>query len=445
MSPVPEIEFGPKPKAPPPTPSAKPLASRSHRPLLVVLAVSAAVSLVYWGLFPFEFQLFDQFTNVHTLWDPGFFQTVAFEYSKLAVQYHIFPYTAPLPGYPFDTLEYPFLAGYLFYAIYLISGGSFSAYLVIIQSLNLIAEIGNAGLVFVIAKRFVSSEKRAMILAILFVVTPSMLYFTMSRYDAISTLFSLLAIYHFLTQRHKLASTWAIIGTFLRYYPAILLVLFIKHGFSNKFGKDYYRDVLVAPIALGAITLLPLLILKPGAIPHELAFSAGFGWNFESAWGVIDQFIRPTFPVFRFFYDNQAWMRVPFAVLLIGSIFLDVKDALKIVPVYAIAVIFWLNTAWLFSPEYAMWIYPLLVALSRSNKFLFWTLMFGGIMTVEIPSPFFYMFPMSQFQLVETASAVRVLVLWLLCLILLARVESSRLSGMRARVSVQYHDALKAE
>jgi hypothetical protein len=98
---------------------------------------------------------------------------------------------------------------------------------------------------------------------------------------------------------------------------------------------------------------------------------------------------------------------------------LRVKNKLDVVAAYAFTIICWLNTAWLFSPQYAMWIYPLLVAMSRTKKFLALTLGFGALMTLELPSPFFYVFPVTQFYLVVGVSALRVLTLWALALLLL--------------------------
>jgi hypothetical protein len=386
---------------------------------LVVLIVSMVVNLFYWGLLPYGPRIFDPFTHVATLWDPGFYQTVAFEYSKLAVENHVFPYTAALPGYPFTTLEYPFLAGYLFYAIYAVAAGAFTTYVSIIQSINVAAEIGNVVLVYLIAKRFVS-DLRAVLLAVLYSLTPSMLFFTVSRYDAISAFFSLLAVAHFLSGRYKLASAWAGVGFLLRYYPAILIIFFIKHGLSNRLGKKYLRDVIMIPALLSALTLVPLLLLSPSAIPREFLFSANFGWNWESVWGPIDRFVRFGIPSLAFFYDNQIWMRIAFAAtILLSVLLLRVKNKLDVVAAYAFTIICWLNTAWLFSPQYAMWIYPLLVAMSRTKKFLALTLGFGALMTLELPSPFFYVFPVTQFYLVVGVSALRVLTLWALALLLL--------------------------
>lgn len=410
----------------------------ANRGLVIVLFACVIINLAYWALFPYSFQLLDQYTGVPTLWDSGFFKTVAFEYSRLAVLNHVFPYTASLPGYPFDTLEYPFLAGYLFYIIYLLSGGSFPAYVTIFQFITLIAEVGVGGLVYLIGKRFLS-ERRALLVAILYSLTPSMLFFTFSRYDSISTFVSLLAVFQFISKRYRWATVFATIGAFLRFYPAILLILFLKYGWTNHFDRKYFRDAVGIPVITGIAIVLPLLLLKPTAIVRLFAFSASFAWNWESVWGPIDRFVRPIVPQFKFFYDNQAWMRVPFTILLLSVPFLTVRDVKAVLNAYALAMIYWLNTAWLFSPQYAVWIYPILLALSGSKKFLSLSVLFALVITIEIPSPYFYLFPMTEFYLVVSASAVRIIILAVLGVILLFRLEKPRISASLARLAAKWN------
>ena len=92
----------------------------SPTPLFKVMFFTFTVHLLYWFLLPHQ-NIINHYTQVPTLWDPGWFRTVPFEYSKLCVEKGVLPYTMPdLPGYPFKYLEYPFLVGYFSYVLYFI-------------------------------------------------------------------------------------------------------------------------------------------------------------------------------------------------------------------------------------------------------------------------------------------------------------------------------------
>ena len=405
-----------------------------HRKLIVVALGAFLIQLAYWMLFPYEIML-DEYTFVKTLWDPGWFETVPYAYSKLAVENGVLPYERPLPGYPFDTLEYPFLMGYIFYLIYLASGGSFGLFVTIFQFINMLFQTGIVIILYSLLIRFQPSKKvRAHALSLLYIATPATLYFTTSRYDPIPTFFALLSLYLFTSKKRKSAFAVIGLGALTKIYPALLGLVYLKHGILNRQTRRYYLELVGYPLAVVGVGLIPLILTNPTGFLHLLLFLGGFGWNWESIYGPIDQFLRPMIPQLAYVYVHQEWMRVIFVLACLSVLLLDVKTEWKVVLGSAYAITAWMETQWFFSPQYFIWIAPLMLVILPTFPGIVLYFALALIMTLEIPSPFYYLFPMSQFQYGLTISALRWLILLAFLLTLLARIQGDWLQRARERV-----------
>lgn len=406
------------------------------RRLLTAAIAAFAIQLAYWLFFPYEI-LIDRYTLVKTLWDPSWFETVPYTYSKLAVENGVLPYEKPLPGYPFETLEYPFLMGYIFYVIYLLSAGSFGLFVTIFQFINVSFQTGIAGLIYLLVTRFHPS-KPTLAIPMLYIATPAILYFTMSRYDPIPTFFALLSLYLFVSKRHRLAFAMMGIGVLTKVYPALLGLVYLKHGLLNYQQRRYYLELVAVPAAVVFAGLIPLALTNPSGFLALIVFLGGFGWNWESIYGPIDQFLRPIVPQLAYIFVHQEWMRIIFVFACLSVLLLDIKTDRKVVLGAAYAITAWMETQWFFSPQYFVWIAPFMLVIAPTFPVLSIYLLLALVMTLEIPSPFYYLVPMPQFYYGLTIYAVRWLILLLLLVMLLARIQADWLQRLREKFSAYW-------
>ncbi len=386
--------------------------------LFKVIFFTFTIHLLYWFALPHQ-GILDRHTHVATLCDSGWFRTVPYEYSRLCVEHGVFPYTKPdLPGYPFTYLEYPFLVGYFSYGLYLLVGASFSTFCSVFQLTNIMFQVGNASLIFLIARIF-HSEKRSALLGYSYSIMPSILWHSMSRYDPIPTFFMLLSLYLYFNGKLRSSYFSMAVGAMFKFFPALLGLIYLKNGYQNHRSSRYYIELVGIPAVIVAFMVLPLLIMNPTVLPWLFGFLGGFGWNWESIWGPIDRFVRPVFPSLAFFYINQEWMRVVFVAACLSVLALSLRNRLEMVNGLAYSILCWLQTQWFFSPQYIVWISPLLLILSFDNSFLALYFITQIVMIVEIPSPFFYLAPVSPFHFTLIASSIRILLFSLFLILLL--------------------------
>ena len=390
----------------------------SPTPLLKVMFFTFTVHIVYWFLLPFQ-NIISHYTQVPTLWEAGWFRTVPWEYSRLCVENGVLPYTMPdLPGYPFKYLEYPFLVGYFSYVLYAIAGGNFHVLCSIFQLTNIVFQVGNGALIYLIAN-FFHSERRSLHIGYLYSIMPTILWHSMSRYDSIPTFFMLLSLFLFLEGRLRSSYFSMAIGALFKFFPALLGLIYLKNGYQLKRPFRYYVELVLIPASTVFILVLPLLVMNPMVLPWLFGFIGSFGWNWESVWGPIDQLVRPVFPSLAIFFIDQVWMRVIFVVACLSVMVLSLKSRLEIVNGLAYSILAWLQTQWFFSPQYIMWISPLLLILSFSNRFVVLYILIQIVMFFEQPAPFHYLAPGSALDYVLFISSIRIFLFTVVIVILL--------------------------
>jgi len=334
-----------------------------------------------------------------------------------------------LPGYPFKYLEYPFLVGYFSYVLYLIVNGSFPAFVSVFQLTNIVFQVGNGALIYLIAN-FFHSEKRSTHLGYLYSIMPTVLWHSMSRYDSIPTFLMLLSLFLFLKGRLRFSYLSMTIGALFKFFPALLGLIYLKNGYQNKRPLRYYVELVSVPASIVFVLVSPLLVMNPTVLPWLFGFLGGFGWNWESVWGPIDQFVRPFFPSLAVFFINQVWMRVIFIVACLSVVMLSLSNRLEIVNGLAYAILAWLQTQWFFSPQYIMWISPLLLILSFSNQFVILYIIIQLVMFFEQPAPFHYLAPVSPLNYTLIVSSIRIFLFSVVIFILTKERIMGRVQGL---------------
>jgi hypothetical protein len=182
------------------------------------------------------------------------------------------------------------------------------------------------------------------------------------------------------------------------------------------------------------VGLIPLALTNPAGFLTLIVFLGGFGWNWESIYGPIDQFLRPILPQLAFIYLNQVWMRVPFVLACLSVLLLDLSRENKVILGTAYAITAWMQTQWFFSPQYFVWIAPFMLFIFPTFPGLALYLVLALVMTLEMPSPFYFLVPMPEFYYFLTIYAVRWLILLGFMLILVARIQRETLSNLRNRI-----------
>ena len=126
--------------------------------------------------------------------------------------------------------------------------------------------------------------------------------------------------------------------------------------------------------------------------------------------------------------------RVIFVASSLSVLLLDIRSEWKVVLGAAYSITAWMETQWFFSPQYFVWIAPLMLLIAPTLPMLLIYLLLALVMTLEIPSPFYYLVPMPQFYYGLTIYAIRWLILLAFLLILLAQIQRDWFARLRMRV-----------
>jgi len=410
-----------------------------NRNLTILLIITFLIYLAYWSLVwsPSHSIILDRMTHVTTLWDGGWFQTVPYEYSRLCVKNHVLPYAINQSEYIFGNLEYPYLAGYLFYGIYLLSGGSFETYCKIFQFINIGFQLGTVLLIYLLSSHFYPLRV-GLVVGLLYSIAPSILYFSMSRYDGIPSFFALLSVYLFLKNRYRLSYASVAIGTLFKLYPILLLLPYIKHGILNKRSTRYYAELLLTPLLIMFTFVLPQMLISYSSsfflIVLGISFRT-FGWNWESVYGPIDQFVRPVFPQLAYMYINTSVMQVVFSLAILSVLLLDIRSDWQLVNAAGYTILCFLQTAWVFSPQYVVWISPITLSTLSAGALLIPYFLLQAVTSLEQPFSGGFIPSLTLHQFLYIVSS-RVLLFLFFMVLFLVRIQKtwiiSKLSALKS-------------
>lgn len=207
-------------------------------------------------------------------------------------------------------------------------------------------------------------------------LTPSLLFFTFYNWDALAVFFCLGSLVIFLKNRKILGALIATLGFWTKFFPVFSLLPF---GFefirSRRFG-DFVKIISV----FGAISVLinfPFYFTSPQGWGVFFNFSSHRPPNLDSLWSgfyvATDRIFGPSF-YYKKYYDLIVnWLYLGLFTLGAGFYYLKkIKKDLTVSPVVEVAffISLFLLTSKVYSPQYNLWLLPLLIILNVNFRFL---------------------------------------------------------------------------
>lgn len=125
---------------------------------------------------------------------------------------------------------------------------------------------------FIALKLF--NEKAAFLAGILYATAFSSAYFVLTKYDAFPTCLLMLAVFFTVCGMNVRGYLAAGLGFFAKIFPAIAFPFLVIHNAKKTTLQDEILTVLKVMVPLAALLLLPILVVRPGAIRTYL-FATG--------------------------------------------------------------------------------------------------------------------------------------------------------------------------
>lgn len=154
------------------------------------------------------------------------------------------------------------------------------------------------------------------------------------RYDLIPAVMVLLALYTFIRGKHK--TSWAIlaVGTMTKLYPVILAPIFLLHHWRHRQKRQALVGVATFAIAT-AVIAAPVLLLSPGGLWNSFSYHAQRGLQCESTYAsflLLGQTLGLT----------SLWMDFSFGSLNVVSPLADILARLSpLVMIFSLGVTYW--------------------------------------------------------------------------------------------------------
>jgi len=241
------------------------------------------------------------------------------------------------------------------------------------------------------------------------------------RYDLVPATLTLFALYVFIRGHHKIA--WAVlaVGTFTKIYPVVIAPIFLLYHLRNNNKRELIKGIITFTF-ISAVIVVPTVFLSPSGFLHSFTYQTERGLQLESTYAslllvgkalgltslsIVNSFgsegiISPMAnlmaqisPFLIFFslitiywlYDQEQRGNTSIKSK-IGP--LNSLDAARIVKYSNLAILVFIITNKVVSPQYIIWLYPLIPLLIGRQRVMSWiTFMIIGITTYFI-YPVFY-------------------------------------------------------
>ena len=241
-------------------------------------------------------------------------------------------------------------------------------------------------------------RRRAFYVAGLLTLLAPLTYYAITKFDAFPACIMMFSIYLFVNRRQTESYFMATLGTMTKIFPFILFPFYIISNIKNK--MNYWFELLISGLVVIAVMLLPMTFnLKNFLFTYTM--HANRGIQSESIYFLIYQITGINFGVGIL---NTIATILPF--ICIATVAFDYYGDLDpsddtMLSYLTLALFFFIVLNKVFSPQYILWIAPLL-AIEFTRKIRY-TLLFIAItilMFVEYPmliytvfSPYEYLVP----------------------------------------------------
>ena len=242
-----------------------------------------------------------------------------------------------------------------------------------------------------------------------------------NRYDLLPTMLVLLALFAFLKKKTTSAWTASALGTMSKIYPAMLVPIFALYHLSQRSYRKMVLGIAVFLFVLLAISL-PWLLLNADGFLHFLTYHAVRGLHSESTYGVgllvggllgITQ-VKGVFnfgswnlssPLADLFANISVYITAGLLLIVYLSFayqlrkrsnsnritnFSETETAALIVRYTALAILVTLLASKVFSPQYLIWLCPIIALLKTPNRYTIWALFLVAAGFTQYVYPYHY-------------------------------------------------------
>jgi uncharacterized membrane protein len=241
------------------------------------------------------------------------------------------------------------------------------------------------------------------------------------RYDLFPAGLVLLAIYLLLKGKYQFA--WGVLaaGTLTKIFPVFIVPVFIVYHLRSNTKRELFTGLAWFAVVC-ALIVIPALLLSPGGLWNSFTYQTGRGLQMESTWASALLFLKTlNLTSFQYSYLYGAWQIVSPAadvltavstVVMVASLLavywrfyrqprgselrkqkfepLNPYDAALIIKYSFLAILVFIITNKVLSPQYVIWLLPLLPLFTGRWRAMSWVLFIViGVCTYFI-YPVFY-------------------------------------------------------
>ncbi|MBI2853466.1 MAG: DUF2029 domain-containing protein [Chloroflexi bacterium] len=239
---------------------------------------------------------------------------------------------------------------------------------------------------------------------------------TAQRYDLFPTMLVLLAVYGFVSKHFTISWTALALGTGAKLFPILLTPLLVVYQLMHNDGKGLIKGMAVFVAVLAAI-FLPWAIMAPQGLKGSFIYQFGRGLQLEttfSSWLMVGQLFGLTQAGIDYragamdlvspAADTLARVSSPLMVTLLAGVYslycwrmgsvmnerrslIDSNDFI----VYSSAVLLiFLMVGKVLSPQFLIWLFPLLALLGGRNRWWLWGLFILAAGATQYVYPYKY-------------------------------------------------------
>lgn len=214
---------------------------------------------------------------------------------------------------------------------------------------------------------------------------PASLYFTHNRYDIVPVLFTVMSVALLLRGRFQLASFTLAVSVMFKWYPVVLLPVFLAYSYSTDKRLDW-RMILTFGLTVGLIALPTLLLVGLDGFLVPYLFHLGRGVNRESIVFLVEVFMISAgfftppvkFVVYNLFLLLQVGL--PFSAFL-----LKVRGKSNLLAWSTAAILSFMLFAKYYSPQWLLWILPFLILRAATRRDVVMIIVFDLFTYLKFP------------------------------------------------------------
>jgi uncharacterized membrane protein len=238
-----------------------------------------------------------------------------------------------------------------------------------------------------------------------------------TRFDFIPAVLTLLSIFFFVKRHSKMAWAFLAAATLTKIYPLVIAPVFFLIQFNHKQKKELLGG-LASFLITSAVITVPCILLSPGGFWDSFSYHTQRPLQIESTYASIIELLSAfklfTIDITNSFGSTNVTGHVPdmlakisFGVMVLSllAIYWSIYRSLKkgqingqnwsvganettfTIKYCLMAVLVFILTCKVFSPQYIIWLLPLIPLITQKSKNVIWLLfVMVGIMT-------FFIFP----------------------------------------------------